>query len=145
MKQGRRCEHAGCRAWAVRGKTLCYAHLTRNLRMSEPDSSTGRFTKPPRTRATLEQRIDEVVSRYAADTGFERESLADEISALRLVLARLLAEEEEPARLATSIPRVVDAVVRAVRAQRVISGAMAEGFTEAVTQVLVELGLGGES
>ena len=69
-------------------------------------------------------------------------SLSDEIGALRLVLARVLAEEEDPARLATSIPRIVDAVVQA---QRTLSGTMAEDLTEALTQVLIELGLGEES
>jgi hypothetical protein len=58
-----------------------------------------------------------------------------------LVLARVLAEEEDPARLATSIPRIVDAVVRAVRAQRTVSGAMADDLTEELTQILLEMGL----
>lgn len=94
---------------------------------------------------SLERRIDEAVARYAADAGLERASLTEEIAALRIVLARLLAEEDDPGRLATSIPRVVDAVVRAVRAQRAIGGTAAEDLTSAVTQVLIELGLGGES
>ncbi len=57
---------------------------------------------------------------------------------------RVLAEEDDPERLATSIPRIVDTVVRAVRAQRALSGVMAEHLTEALTQVLIELGLGEE-
>ena len=60
------------------------------------------------------------------------------------MLARVLAEEEDPARLATSIPRIVDAVVRGVRAQRTLSETMAEDLTEALTRVLIELGLGEE-
>lgn len=97
----------------------------------------------PGFRALLDRRIDEVVSRFVGDANLERESLSEEIGALRVVLARLLAEEEDPARLATSIPRVVDAVVRAVRAQRTISGDSADSLTMALTQVLIELGLDG--
>ncbi len=144
MKKGKPCEHYGCRAWAVRGKTLCQAHLTQQERASTGSQNGGHNKGLSQAHAALERRIDEAVSRYAAATGLERESLTEEIGALRIVLARLLAEEDDPARLATSIPRVVDAVVRAVRTQRAIDGAMAEGLTDAVTQVLIELGLGGD-
>ncbi len=138
MNRGRRCEHPGCRAWAMRSERLCRAHLPRN-QVDLVDA------KPPiRERSVLERRVDDVVARVASEAGLERASLADEIGALRLVLARLLAEEEDATRLATSIPRVVDAVVRAVRAQRAISGETAESLTSAVTQVLIDLGLGGD-
>jgi hypothetical protein len=137
---GRRCEYPGCRAWAVRGEGLCRAHLGRGRRSAitgKPDDER----LSPRVRAVLEQRIDEVVSRFVSDASLERESLTEEIGALRVVLARLLVEEDDPTRLALSIPRVVDAVVRAIRAQRSISGEMADSLTAAVTQVLIELGL----
>jgi hypothetical protein len=102
-----------------------------------------------RERALFERRVQEVLGRLeqlmaagpSSGSVSGRESLDQEIESLRLVLARLLAEEADPARLATSIPRVVDAVVRAIRAQRTLNGALAEGFTEALTQVLLELGL----
>ena len=144
MNRARRCERTGCRAWAVRGESLCYAHLTQRAgRVDDRIQGDDRIVSP-RVQDALEARVEEFVSHYVADAGLERDSLAEEIGALRVVLARLLAEEESAARLATSIPRVVDAVVRAVRVQRSMSGALAEGLTEAVTQVLLELGLGGE-
>jgi len=145
MKQARRCERVGCRAWAVRGESLCYAHLTQAARPPRDCAEDGRAVISPRLHDALETRLEELVSRYVGDADLERESLAEEIGALRIVLARLLAEEESASRLATSIPRVVDAVVRAVRAQRSMSGALAESLTDAVTQVLLELGLGGDS
>lgn len=138
MNRGHHCEYPGCRAWAMRGERLCRAHLPR-IPLNESDD-----LPPDRERSDLERRVDEVVARVASEAGLERESLTDEIGALRLVLARLLAEEADTTRLATSIPRVVDAVVRAVRAQRAISGEVAESLTSAVTQVLIDLGLGGE-
>ena len=118
----------------MHGQTLCRAHL----------SAEERRTANPRARRrrpTFEQQIEEVVARFATEAGLEQESLSEEIGALRIVLARLLAEEDDPARLATSIPRVVDTVVRARRAERSMSGARAESLTQAVTQVLIELGL----
>ncbi len=144
MSQATRCERTGCRAWAMRGQSLCYAHMSQRAGRSDTDEQDGAAIVSPRLQNVLEERIEELVSRYVADVGLERESLGEEISALRIVLARLLAEEHSPTRLATSIPRVVDAVVRAVRAERSMSGALAEGLTDAVTQVLLELGLGGE-
>jgi len=87
----------------------------------------------------IEQRVTELLTQPGTE-----ESLAEEIGALRLVLARVLAEEDDPARLAASIPRIVDAVVRAVRTQRTLAAGTAEGLTAAMTQVLLELGLGGD-
>jgi hypothetical protein len=100
-----------------------------------------------RERALFQGRVHDALTRLeqAVAGGREREraSLAEEIEALRLVLARLLAEEDDPARLASSIPRIVDTVVRALRTQRTLDGTLAEGLTEAMTQLLVELGLDG--
>ncbi len=67
-------------------------------------------------------------------------SLADEIGALRFVLARLLAEEQgqDAAKLAASVARVAGVAVQAARAQRAIGGELADGLTEALTQILAE-------
>lgn len=95
------------------------------------------------TRALFARRVEAVLNRLQSASA-EPESLAEEIGALRLVLARLLAGEDDPARLASSIPRIVDTTVRAIRAQRTLSGALAESLTEALTQLLIELGLDEE-
>src|SRR5690606_18058477 len=89
-----------------------------------------------RYRELFERQVAAVLAEAGQDV-----SLADEIGALRLAMAKVLAEEDDPARLAASISRIVDAVVRAVKAQRTLSGAMAEGLTEAMTAILIELGL----
>ena len=148
VKQRRNCERDGCRAWAMHGQALCRAHLTaeeHRTGKAVPVGPAPTSAPPRRRRPHFEQQIEEVVARFASEAGLEHESLSEEISALRIVLARLLAEEEDPSRLASSIPRIVDAVVRAVRAQRLISGVLAEGLTQAVTQVLIELGLDQQS
>ena len=69
-------------------------------------------------------------------------TLLDEIGALRVVLKQLLAEEKNAQRLSESVPRVVGATVRALKAQRAISGETAGDLTEALTRVLLEMGLG---
>lgn len=137
MGGGRHCARPGCRAWAMRGREYCRAHEPTRDRAGPAAESAPPLS--PAFRELIEQRVSELL----AQPGYE-ESLAEEIGALRLVLARVLAEEDDPARLAASIPRIVDAVVRAVRTQRTLAAGTAEGLTAAMTQVLLELGLGGE-
>jgi hypothetical protein len=133
----------------MRGVEQCRAHQPATDQASPPGSTGERRDRAAEVfqqrlergsyRDLFDQRIASVIERAGSEG-----SLNDEIGALRLVLARVLAEEEDPVRLATSIPRIVDAVVRAVRAQRTLSGTMAEDLTEALTQMLIELGLGEE-
>lgn len=72
------------------------------------------------------------------------QGLLDELGALRIVLARLVMEEQDLSRLATNVTRVAHVAVQAARAQRVISGAAAEGLTNALTQVLIEVNPDGD-
>ena len=85
-------------------------------------------------RGLYDRRLSEVIAQAAAER-----SLADEIGALRYVLARLLAEEEDPAKLAASVARVAGVAVQAARAQRAVTGDLADGLTAALTQILIEL------
>jgi hypothetical protein len=82
------------------------------------------------------------LERQIAERG-RRESLAGEIGALRVVLARLLATAgADPARLSRDVPRVVNAIVRAVRVQYLLAGESAGDLTASLTRVLAELGVG---
>lgn len=65
--------------------------------------------------------------------------LANEIGVLRVVLAKLLVEESDITQLATSVARVAAVAIQAARAQRAISGEQAEGLTDAITRILVEM------
>lgn len=149
---GKRCRRPGCRNWAMRGRAYCWPHRADEgsegrgeERVGEQDTGTGLGAgSSVETRHLFVRRVDAALSRLES-TMAGPESLADEIGALRLVLARLLVAEEDPARLASSIPRIVDATVRAMRAQRTLSGALAESVTEALTQLLIELGLDAPS
>lgn len=136
MGNGRACQRSGCRAWAMRGGEFCRAHQTVLERAINGQHGT--------TDDLLSRRVASILLRAGVPGQDRAPPLDDEIGALRLVLARVLESEEDPRRLATSIPRIVDALVRATRAQRQVQGDQAEGLTEALTQVLLELGLGEE-
>lgn len=82
-------------------------------------------------------RLGELMSQAAADGG-----VADELGALRFVMARLLSEEDDPVVLAKAISRVAAVSIQAARAQRAISGQLAEGLTDAITAILTELDAG---
>jgi hypothetical protein len=85
--------------------------------------------------------FDENVSRVIAQAAqaMQERGPDDEIGALRFVMARLLAEERDATKLASSVTRVVTAAVQAARTRRAIGGETAEGLTSALTQILVEL------
>ncbi len=86
-------------------------------------------------RALLEPALWEVIAAAGAERG-----LANEIGSLRVVLARLLAEEADSGRLAQNAARVTAVLVQATRAQHALSGEMADGLAEAVTHILAEFG-----
>jgi len=69
--------------------------------------------------------------------------IAEEIGALRVVLAQLLATGgADAAALSQSVPRVVNAIVRAQRTQRLLAGESAGDLNEMMTRILAEMGLG---
>jgi hypothetical protein len=74
------------------------------------------------------------MAQAAADGG-----VADELAVLRIVMARLLAEEEDPVTLARAVSRVAAVSIQAARAQRAITGQLAEGLTDALTTILANL------
>ncbi|HEY8602224.1 MAG TPA: hypothetical protein VIL85_27610 [Thermomicrobiales bacterium] len=82
------------------------------------------------------------LQRLIAEQGREG-SLAEEIGALRVVLAQLLATGgADAAALSQSVPRVVNAIVRAQRTQRLLAGESAGDLNEMMTKILAEMGLG---
>jgi hypothetical protein len=83
------------------------------------------------------------VLREIIDQAGSEQGLSDEIGILRVVLAKLLVEESDVSQLATNVARVATVAIQAARAQRAISGEQAEGLTDAITRILVEMD-GGE-
>jgi hypothetical protein len=93
-------------------------------------------------RALFDARVIQVMTDAAEH--LEQHGLGDEIGALRFVLARLLAEEEDLSRLAGNVSRVVSVAVAAAKAQRAINGEVAHGLVEAFTQILLEVNDSGD-
>jgi hypothetical protein len=93
-------------------------------------------------RALYDDPVANVMHQAAAMVA--EQGLLDELGALRIVLARLVMEEQDLSRLAANVTKVAHVAVQAARAQRVISGATAEGLTNALTQVLIEVNPNGE-
>jgi hypothetical protein len=65
--------------------------------------------------------------------------LTEEIGALRFVLHRLLAEEDDLARLATGVARIASVVIQAAKAQQALSGNRSDELAAALMRALAEL------
>jgi len=65
--------------------------------------------------------------------------VTEEIGAFRFVLARVLMEEEDPARQAMAVARLAHATVRAVEAQRALEGSGRDALLDELTRALREL------
>lgn len=62
-----------------------------------------------------------------------------EIGVLRIVLARLLTEETDPFRLASGVSRITSVIVQAQKANKAISGQVADDITGAIATILEEM------
>jgi hypothetical protein len=136
------CAAPGCGRFIRRDATWCRRHEAADVAADREDAGDEheaaeafrRRLAQGEYRRLFGDRVNEVIQQAAAEQG-----LVDEIGILRIVLARLLLEEDDPAQLAESVSRVAGVAIQAARAQRAISGEQANGITEAVTQLLIEL------
>jgi hypothetical protein len=65
--------------------------------------------------------------------------LNEEIGALRFVLQRLLAEEDDLARLAAGVARIASVVVQAAKAQQSMTGNRSDELADALMRALADL------
>jgi hypothetical protein len=79
-------------------------------------------------------RLGELMARAAEEAG-----VTPELGALRIVMARLMEEEDDLIELAPLIARIASVSIQAARVQRAISGQLAESLTEALTSILAEM------
>ena len=156
---GKRCARRGCRAWAMRGATHCWSHRSDAAPLGDDELSAGPLDERRARVAAfnalvtrgaggdlVERAVGAVVTAMTA--GGERVPLDGEIRALRLILSRVIAVdalEGEPRELAQTITRLVDTIVRAVRAQHGLTGAGddVDSLKALVGSVLDEIGMGG--
>jgi hypothetical protein len=81
--------------------------------------------------------LEAVLAQAAAER-----TLVDEVGALRITLTRLLLEEDDVGRLATSVARVAAVAVRAAQVRSATSTERTEDLQAQVLQSLVEQGKG---
>jgi hypothetical protein len=139
-----RCATPGCGRFVRQGATWCRVHEDDDL-----GTAIAGFGEDERAAVAVEFRrrldegdyrrlFDEKLKEVIAQAAVER-GLADEIGALRVVLARLLLEEDDLSKLVAGVARLASVTVQAARAQRAIVGDQADGLTEAIAQILAEL------
>ena len=163
--RGRRCLATGCGRSVRPGAALCGEH-ERGAAARELEAAVGRIarrverafaagregeTEMERQRRAgaefrrglergdygglFDGRLREVMAQAAAERG-----LAEEIGALRVVLARLLAaENEDPLRVAHGVARVAGVTVRAMAAQRALEDEFGGELGEALQEALANL------
>ena len=134
-----RCVAPGCGRFVARGTSWCREHQADDAPVDRgpPGNDAADRFRERLSRGDFRGLLDQALWEAIATAGAER-GLANEIGSLRVVLARLLAEEEDPGRLAQNAARVAGVLVQATRAQHALSGEMAEGLAEAVTHILAE-------
>ncbi|MGI8977064.1 MAG: hypothetical protein ACR2GS_10120 [Thermomicrobiales bacterium] len=143
MMTAHRCQASGCGRFVRAGSSFCGKHNPlSDVAVALADQSELRSKFRERVErgdyaGLFDDHLSQVM-RQAATAVAER-GLTDEIGALRYVLARLLMEEDDLTKLAANVTRVTSVAVQAARAQRAISGEVAQGLTSALTQILTEL------
>ncbi len=143
MMTAHRCQASGCGRIDRAGSSFCGKHNPlSDVAVALADQSELRSKFRERVErgdyaGLFDDHLSQVM-RQAATAVAER-GLTDEIGALRYVLARLLMEEDDLTKLAANVTRVASVAVQAARAQRAISGEVAQGLTSALTQILTEL------
>jgi len=148
----KKCARSGCRAWAMRGASYCSAHRSMELArvggeegFEDRRARSEEFAKAVRDGQAdrlIEQAVQHVISQAGEDG-----SLQNEIGALRIVLNRVIvmdALDGDPAKTAATVARLVDSLVRAVKMQRALKGDLTDDLADALTTVLIEMGLGDE-
>lgn len=142
----RPCLRVGCRAWAMRGGEYCRSHLPDD----EEEQDERRLRAEvfaARVRAgergdLVERVVGAVVDAIGSDADAGDATLEGEIGALRLVLSRVIAVDAlagEPRDLALTVTRLVDAIVRAIKARSGLAPADYDALDALTARVLDEL------
>ncbi|RIK45225.1 MAG: hypothetical protein DCC58_07105 [Chloroflexi bacterium] len=149
----RACARVGCRAWAMRGGRYCRSHLgDGGATGGDEDVWDERRLRAEEFAARVRQGargdlVEQVVQAVVAAIGAEAETagqgvLEGEIGALRLVLSRVVAVDAlagDPRDLALTVTRLVDAIVRAVKARQDVAATDTDTLDALTARVLDEL------
>ena len=153
----RRCDAPGCTNFARSANGFCAAHKREAVTGYDGETVRGESFADRLAREDHERRQEAAAEfRDRLDAGDYRglfggrigglmqqaaseSGVDDEIAILRIVMARLVAEETDPVTLAKAISRVAAVSIQAARTRRAINGQLAEGLTDAITTILADL------
>ena len=143
---GKQCLDPTCRQFIRASELYCARHRPASIVGSDPKRATPdealvstfqERLERGEYRGLLDLNVQQVIDQAAAQ--ITEHGLVDELGALRMVLARILLEEKDLSRMVANVTRVASVAVRAAQAQRVISGQAADGLTDALTRILIEV------
>ena len=143
---GGRCAASGCGRFVRSGEQWCRRHAGGDALVDVAGEADEAEQRRRTIKAAVRQRLaageyrglfGAGLGRALAEAATER-GLADEIGVLRITLARLLIEEEDLGRLATSVARVAGVAIQAARAHQAITADDKHGLEDVLTALLAE-------
>lgn len=146
-----RCIAPGCGRFIRNGETWCKRHHPAapwaetddefgNGRTEHADALAAEFRRRLERgdyRALLGPDVNAVIEQAARE-----HEVTDEIGILRIVLAKLLQTEEDPAKLAAGVAKVAGVAVQASRLRRLMAGGPGDTISDAINRILDEVGDG---
>lgn len=132
MVRRARCTYPGCTRYAAAGFERCSAHKGA-LPPGHDETEFGQRLADGTYAELVGVRLSQQIQEAAAEVG-----LGNELGALRVVLANLLASESDPVTLASSVTKLVGGIVQVTRAQRLLDDAVAESLTDAIATIFEE-------
>lgn len=126
MPRDRRCAAPDCSKWATDDSRFCHAH-------------TKRAPEPAPVAVCTRETMSEAMAAKVTAAGNDLD-LAGELGSIRLALATVLTDVDDPKTQAVLIARLATAAAQIAKAKRALSGEQAESITDAFTQILLELG-----
>ncbi|MGB3307644.1 MAG: hypothetical protein WBA63_15770 [Thermomicrobiales bacterium] len=133
------CQHPHCSYWVARGQPYCARH--RDQPETAVAGSSSSHADPATERVPYRVLLDNDLRETLAKATSEilEKGLIDELGALRVVLLRVLVEEEETPALVANITRIVTVAAQAMRVQHAVSGEQATTVTESVANLIKNL------
>lgn len=135
-----RCAEPGCGRFTRRGQDFCGRHDGEIA--DGPGAVDANLFRLRLAQGEFQSLLDAPLRDAIAQAGGQR-GLTSEIGALRVVLARLLLEEDDLDRLVSGVTRLSGAVVQAARAERQIAGDQRDWFVTAIDNILTEIQAAG--
>lgn len=134
-RRSRRCAKPGCRAWAMRGQLLCRAHRRSSGQPQRTGQTpTGGLYKKLFTAEEWEQIGKQLES--------AQRSLDEEVSLMRIMIRRVMERvgQQDPDKALPLVRQAMDAICRALRTERVLSGEASDSLAAALGRALNEIG-----